>query len=1554
AVRKSINIWQNSSENWPDHDEGGWSQRPRASGSGWTDALETSSSNGSGQDIESNWQDNSDSGSSAWLQPKSNNIIVDRNDKEAWPSIGNKSESASENGNDNASVKSGSVISISSTQGQSTSQETNNQGKRAMQGQSASSMWSANSNFSGPDSNWGVGFPSSSTANVNSLGWASVPSTSLSINSQGHNMQSGASSAGSDTYNSINSNPMLGSSRFGWGAPGQGAGPNKMSGPGSVSQATSGGSGNTMQGLVSFSGAQQNGPQAQLANRGNSGPSNPPPPLQQQGNSTNTSAFQAISGYQQKNGSASGDLGWSGNSNLGMNPGGTTTTSVSGNNAQSGDNLTSSWGASTSSSNDMSKPGTAMWGNPSQNSGSDWGITTSSQQGIPAQQTQQSQQSAGMFNNSDSSSTNPGPANSSSQQRPSSWAQAAGKGLNLHSSTSTATAAASATIDPRDEEIRRAIENHEGWGRRPIRQDTSWNVELSPKAQRKFSSSAEPKGTSSNMWNSNNNNGTAIWEANKDGTGVWNNTTGAQRPGWNSGPPQKPPEPVGSQWSGVPQEKPIGAWGGGENSQPPSNWGQKTETGSWGGTAPATNQMGNNWGDSTPHTGNDGSPYWAEPPKPAGTNYPPPTPRMKPDDQWQNKPTGWGDPSGPPDTKVDDGTSIWAANAQQQARAGGWGDTGQWNPAMGKPPPSAQNPGWVDGDMNWNDPNRKESMLWNEEAGWDDADMGTWNDDTQEANSSWNSATGWNRNKRESLKNFSGKFPGGGQPPQRSRLLQQLMDLGFKKDDAQHALISNNMNLQSALSDLYGRQGASTKDDNDMDVFLNGVKHKTPGSNESDISDTQFDSNSFVPNINSMQNTPLPNAQSQLPNQYSFKTPSLPQSSLNHVSNPSIIFQKQKNSINQPPQGQVRGQLPTTQNVAAVQQQQVNQQQMAQQQILQQLRMAVHAGLISPQLLNQQLPPTVLLMLQQLLHNQQLLQQQVTTQQMLQQNKMGQNPLIQRQHLDQVTSRINGIKQQILILQKQISQAQNNLLKPQAQQQQQQQQQQQNTSSVTDEQLNNIQPDMGNLVLSSSQSRLNQWKRPTPEKESDGNPISCGASVSMTGGEQGTLNKAVGSKPTLHQSGSNPNLQGFGDLGLTKLGMGGDQTWSATNTTSQNWPTTSASSTTSSQSTDSKENSSNKESQSTNSTTSATSATSTAASSSGSSITSTSVLNINDTIPEFIPGKPWTGITKSVEDDPHITPGSFSQYPSVNTIKDDYLMSLTKSSSNTEESNSPWLSKTTAQTNRSMSLSDSFNNFASDVWIPPLGQQKGGLSTVGGLSRPPPGLQSGGKSGWTGTGGTGGFNRQHSWAGPRTDPASIQQGSWSTANASKFLILKNLTPQIDGSTLRTLCMQHGPLHAFYLFLNHGSALVQYSSKEEAIKAQKSLNTCVLGNTTIVAEFVSDYEAARLVENQSAMSVPSQWSQPVSPAMYRQTGQLANRNDGLGNPSWKVVAPATNPNVSFSNPLPGNAGNVWGGGGIGEGGGNRSGLGVGSGSGGLWSIDDHATNNFLGNMLGGTM
>lgn len=55
------------------------------------------------------------------------------------------------------------------------------------------------------------------------------------------------------------------------------------------------------------------------------------------------------------------------------------------------------------------------------------------------------------------------------------------------------------------------------------------------------------------------------------------------------------------------------------------------------------------------------------------------------------------------------------------------------------------------------------------------------------------------------------------------------------------------------------------------------------------------------------------------------------------------------------------------------------------------------------------------------------------------------------------------------------------------------------------------------------------------------------------------------------------------------------------------------------------------------------------------------------------------------------------------------------------------------------------------------------------------------------------------------------------------LIVRLHAFQIDGSTLKTLCMQHGPLITFHLNLPHGNAVVCYSSKDEAAKAQKSLH-----------------------------------------------------------------------------------------------------------------------------------
>lgn len=538
------------------------------------------------------------------------------------------------------------------------------------------------------------------------------------------------------------------------------------------------------------------------------------------------------------------------------------------------------------------------------------------------------------------------------------------------------------------------------------------------------------------------------------------------------------------------------------------------------------------------------------------------------------------------------------------------------------------------------------------------------------------------------------------------------------------------VNVCLISADLYSRHGAGRKEGT-MDMFqVDGSKPRIPGLPDDDISDTQ-DSNSFVPNINPMQNTPFNNAQSQIPNQFGFnKVSSLSQPSRNNP-NPSInmlqnrIIQKIQNQ--QPPpstpslnsinhsQGQLgRGQLPGNQNL--------QQQQMAQQQILQQLQMAVQAGLISPALLNQQLPPGVLVMLQQLLQLQQMLQQFINAQQNLLQNKTSMNPVVQRQQQENL-ARISTIKQQILGLQKKIAQAQKLILNNPDKHQQE------NSTDPSDSQVNKLSPDLSKLSISTGQptSRLNQWKMPSEKESPDDQHSDPGTSENPTtssSDDPSSLNKTVGSKP-IQQSQSTPNLrQNYNELGLNNLS--GDSTWSATPTSSSsslNWPSTSTPSSVASQGDGA--SSDNKESQSTTT----------------SSITSVSsdTLPAMSAIPEFVPGKPWQGITKNPEDDPHITPGSFQRALSVNMVKDDYLSSLTKSSPTAGDSISSWPNSKPLSQNLNKPWSPGSDistptSFTSDVWGLPKSS----------MSRPPPGLpqQQKGLTGWTAVG------RQHSWAGP--------------------------------------------------------------------------------------------------------------------------------------------------------------------------------------------------------------
>ncbi|KAL4658044.1 trinucleotide repeat-containing gene 6B protein-like [Arapaima gigas] len=240
---------------------------------------------------------------------------------------------------------------------------------------------------------------------------------------------------------------------------------------------------------------------------------------------------------------------------------------------------------------------------------------------------------------------------------------------------------------------------------------------------------------------------------------------------------------------------------------------------------------------------------------------------------------------------------------------------------------------------------------------------------------------------------------------------------------------------------------------------------------------------------------------------------------------------------------------------------------------------------------------------------------------------------------------------------------------------------------------------------------------------------------------------------------------------------------------------------------------------------------------------------------EFQPGVPWKGIQSAdPESDPYVTPGSVLG-PSGPSSLSDTEHQLLRDNTGPNSSLTTLLPSTGAWP---YSASDSpVNNAHSSAkytdykpsWPPdPIGHNKlwksGRNSSQ--VPRPPPGLTNQKpQSPWSG----GGPRLARSWGGTagsqemRYGPGS----AWSDGGSSRgscWLVLSNLTPQIDGSTLRTICMQHGPLLTFHLGLTQGSALIRYSTRQEAAKAQSALHMCVLGNTTILAEFVSEEEVSR--------------------------------------------------------------------------------------------------------------
>ncbi|KAJ8951589.1 hypothetical protein NQ318_020466 [Aromia moschata] len=448
--------------------------------------------------------------------------------------------------------------------------------------------------------------------------------------------------------------------------------------------------------------------------------------------------------------------------------------------------------------------------------------------------------------------------------------------------------------------------------------------------------------------------------------------------------------------------------------------------------------------------------------------------------------------------------------------------------------------------------------------------------------------------------------------------------------------------------------------------------------------------------------------------------------------------------------------------------------------LVQQIQMAVQAGYLNHQILNQPLAPQTLVLLNQ------LLQQIKTLQQLISQQTIATSHAINGKHNSafmQCSVLITKTKQQIQNLQNQIAAQQAVYVK--------QQQHQTSMGGAYDTFKTNAMHDSINALQTNFAD------------------LGINKDLQVTRKRGGEFSRAPGSssKPMATSPNMNP-------LGLNPT----DGPWSSGRTGDTGWPDSGGGDT----SNDVKD----------------------------AQWSTTTQPSLTDLVPEFEPGKPWKGNQlKSIEDDPSITPGSVVRSPlSIATIKDNELFSMNPSKSPpvTDGIQSLSLSSSTWSFNPPSSTTSALSRALRGK----LPTSKGGLvdlnpttavtSELWGAPKssrgPPPGLSA--KGGSIANGWTGNLGNTVPWA-------SSQRSSGSWGGSSPWLLLRNLTAQIDGSTLRTLCMQHGPLQSFHLYLHQGFALAKYSTREEATKT--TLNNCVLGNTTILAENPTDWDASALLQ-----------------------------------------------------------------------------------------------------------
>jgi len=1150
----------------------------------------------------------------------------------------------------------------------------------------------------------------------------------------------------------------------------------------------------------------------------------------------------------------------------------------------------------------------SAWGSPQQNNGGNSGERivppTDGHYNLPSFP-DDGQNNSKMLNNLPPSSSQPGPGHSqapgpSHSQAPgmsqapgpgapqgsTSWAAAAGKGLPpSEPATSQATNGTTNKQLEQLNSVREALFSQDGWGGQNVKQDTSWDVGAN-QAEQSNTAAPAPAKADSMQWQApagtGRNDGTDLWKSTLSGVPQpikpqpatpWGNHTPAHPADYKTwGEPEENPssEPqnpntseTGNMWNSGMRDGNPGSSNGpgavGPNNQP--GWDQDRQNAeraqfedrdrqNWGAGPSKPKEEAMGWNNGAPGGSSSqwGGPGGAGEPRPrdgngAGWGPPPANKPSQGSSSWGQSPHGgpqqaprapqWENDSPTMGRRFDDGTSIWGQKGPQGGLGGppgGWKDMPIPNiGARGPPGPGGRmppGPGMKPSEPSpWGQPHPS--------RGWDDnmPAGGGWNMDEKNRDNGmgWSGENSWNGNRKQQMPGLrsspswdepGGMMPergwGGGRPNVTkdmiwgSKQFRILCEMGFRKEDVETALRNTDLRLEDALE------------------MLNAL-NRGMGSGRGMPPNEMFGPRG-EPDYGMRFPGPMPYPPGDIPP----ANPSLPSNpSRPGNMNPSLMGQVMNGGpgMHAPPRPQPNG-PPSTSQLRV---------------LVQQIQMAVQAGHLNPQILNQPLAPQTLLLLNQLL--QQIKQLQNCQQQHAMAQAAGQRPgAPSSQALLGLTVQITKHKQQIGNLQNQITAQQAQYLKNQQPQ----------------PLPGGPNPGQNSNDMTLGLDQLNMGDTPA------GGSSKILGILNNVSKNDNDFSRAPGSAkaPT---SQSSPNLL-----------LSGEGPWSNGPSGNTGWP----------DSANEKPNN-----------------------------TSNSTEEDNFGIPEFVPGKAWKGTAlKDPTEDPTLTPGSVAP----TAIVPQHSSEKTAGAPATTLESSLGLTSSTWSFNTSASKDAGSTSNSKDSWgsvglptsssatnLTEMGQNLWGQSRSQTSSNKQNTPTTSNLSGWPSSNGL--SSTGSGWSNGTTTTSSSYLGSVGQAPGSAWLLLKNLTAQIDGSTLRTLCMQHGPLHNFHLYLTHGIALVKYGNGQEAKKAQNALNNCVLSNTTILATTTEEQEVENIVRTLSQHSggnPPSngagRGSNPSTPFSGADYNTRLAKSSSAGD-TWSALGSG----VSLGWPSSGLGGSVWG-------------------------------------------